>query len=68
MTYDPDGAIEILKDGLSPKHPGHFVQADALVCPYSYLQVDSFRGLFFSLARFRASMDLFVSEALPRSC
>lgn len=31
MTYDPDGAISVLKDGLRPERPGHFVQADALV-------------------------------------
>jgi hypothetical protein len=31
MTYDPDGAIEVLKDGLKPDRSGYFQQADALV-------------------------------------
>lgn len=36
MTSDPDGAIEILREGLNPKRPGHFIQADALVDPYFF--------------------------------
>ena len=32
MTFDPDGAIDVLNDGLRPERPGYFRQADALVC------------------------------------
>ena len=31
MSYDPDGAIEVLQDGLAPGMPHTFVQADGLV-------------------------------------
>ncbi|EJD00340.1 uncharacterized protein FOMMEDRAFT_142311 [Fomitiporia mediterranea MF3/22] len=31
MTYDPEGAIAVLQDGLRPERPGHFQQADALL-------------------------------------
>ena len=37
MTYDPEGAISVLQDGLRPDKPGHFQQADALVSiSYTY--------------------------------
>lgn len=31
MTYDAEGAINVLKDGLEPEKVGHFQQAEALV-------------------------------------
>lgn len=31
MSYDPDGAIKVLQDGLSPDMPHTFAQADGLV-------------------------------------
>lgn len=36
MTYDPEGAIAVLKEGLNPEKPGHFVQADALASDLFY--------------------------------
>lgn len=31
MSYDPDGAIKVLQDGLAPGLPHTFAQADGLV-------------------------------------
>ena len=31
MSYDPDGAIKVLQDGLAPGMPHTFAQADGLV-------------------------------------
>lgn len=31
MSYDPDGAIKVLQDGLAPGRPHTFAQADGLV-------------------------------------
>ena len=31
MTYDPEGAIDVLKEGLKQGKVGNFQQADALV-------------------------------------
>ncbi|CDO73644.1 hypothetical protein BN946_scf185014.g114 [Trametes cinnabarina] len=31
MSYDPDGAIKVLQDGLKPGHPHTFAQADGLL-------------------------------------
>ena len=31
MSYDPDGAITVLQDGLKPGRPHTFAQADGLV-------------------------------------
>ena len=31
MSYDPEGAIKVLQDGLAPGMPHTFAQADGLV-------------------------------------
>ncbi|EJD00336.1 uncharacterized protein FOMMEDRAFT_159009 [Fomitiporia mediterranea MF3/22] len=53
MTYDPEGAIAVLQDGLRPERPGHFQQADALL-------VFELAWTLLSQRRYQEAADMFM--------
>ncbi|KAH8111665.1 outer membrane protein Iml2/Tetratricopeptide repeat protein 39 [Phellopilus nigrolimitatus] len=53
MTYDPEGAIAILQDGLRPERVGHFQQADALL-------VFELAWTLLSQRRYQEAADMFL--------
>ncbi|KAI5121532.1 hypothetical protein M0805_002592 [Coniferiporia weirii] len=53
MTYDPEGAISVLQDGLRPERHGHFQQADALL-------VFELAWTLLSQRRYQEAADMFL--------